>query len=365
MEQSGASAVIVGDNRQQSDLISMYADGPADDISIPSTFVDSASFGYLFKMADWQAYTNNPTDGMVQILPNAINYESLTRSFFSLLPSLLFLCIVFYSVVNGIMARRRRNRYLLNGGLLSSSREGSFGEFGRRGGRRFSGDTISVVQVNHNLKNLSSKQFVIKEIKENDALCCAICLDDFEDGQSLVVLSCNHHYHPDCIKAWLIKMTPHLCPICKKEVLCSCGGGSSDGEEGEEEDGEDAVFDADQLAHLGVAALTTSHNSGSRSGRSTTADELLSSSSLSSSTAASPTASENGGGDEDSDPLVIRRRPGNDNNNNNTVESSSSSSSSNSTPTVMNWTSWQAIRRSWNALSGGGDVGGGTSDTQV
>jgi hypothetical protein len=329
MQQSGAVAVIVGDNRQQSELITMYADGPAGDITISSTFVDSVTYGYLYKMADWQAYTPNanPKEGVVKIIPNAINYESLLRSFFSLAPWLFLFCIVIYTIAQGALARRRRNRYLLNAGLRDSS--GSFGDFGRRGGRRFSNDTISVVQVNHNLNNLSSKQFFLKEIKENDSSCCAICLEDFEDAQSLIVLSCNHSYHPDCIKAWLIKRTPHLCPICKKEVTCSC---SSD-EEQVEEDEQGVSFDADQLAHLGVAAIATIRN---------TPDSLSQSVALTpSSPASSPTT-----GEDESDPLVIRRRPGGNNENN----ASSSSTVNAATTTAMSWTSWQAIRGGWRSL---------------
>ncbi|KAM0935205.1 putative transcription factor C2H2 family [Dioscorea sansibarensis] len=45
---------------------------------------------------------------------------------------------------------------------------------------------------------------------------CVICLVNFEDGDSLVSLSCKHLYHHDCISTWLL--TNKVCPICNAEV---------------------------------------------------------------------------------------------------------------------------------------------------
>jgi len=42
---------------------------------------------------------------------------------------------------------------------------------------------------------------------------CIICLDGFEDGNSIIKLDCRHPYHSGCIKKWF---TEHnTCPICK------------------------------------------------------------------------------------------------------------------------------------------------------
>ena len=32
---------------------------------------------------------------------------------------------------------------------------------------------------------------------------CVICQLDYEENDNLVVLSCKHMYHPDCINSWL------------------------------------------------------------------------------------------------------------------------------------------------------------------
>ncbi|KAG7030792.1 E3 ubiquitin ligase BIG BROTHER-related, partial [Cucurbita argyrosperma subsp. argyrosperma] len=53
---------------------------------------------------------------------------------------------------------------------------------------------------------------------------CVICRLDFEDDETLTVLSCKHSYHSECINNWL--KINKVCPVCSAEV-CSTVGGSS------------------------------------------------------------------------------------------------------------------------------------------
>ncbi|KAK8529682.1 hypothetical protein V6N13_102587 [Hibiscus sabdariffa] len=48
---------------------------------------------------------------------------------------------------------------------------------------------------------------------------CVICRVDYEDGDSLTVLSCKHSYHPECINNWL--KINKVCPVCSAEVSTS------------------------------------------------------------------------------------------------------------------------------------------------
>lgn len=49
---------------------------------------------------------------------------------------------------------------------------------------------------------------------------CVICRLDYEDGETLTVLSCKHSYHGECINNWL--QINKVCPVCSAEVS-TCG----------------------------------------------------------------------------------------------------------------------------------------------
>jgi hypothetical protein len=47
---------------------------------------------------------------------------------------------------------------------------------------------------------------------------CSICLSPVETGsESIVLVPCEHEYHPDCIKSWL--QEHKTCPLCLQEVI--------------------------------------------------------------------------------------------------------------------------------------------------
>ncbi|KAJ6353532.1 hypothetical protein OIU76_002530 [Salix suchowensis] len=48
---------------------------------------------------------------------------------------------------------------------------------------------------------------------------CVICRLDYEDGETLTLLSCKHSYHSECINNWL--KINKACPVCNTEVSSS------------------------------------------------------------------------------------------------------------------------------------------------
>ena len=45
---------------------------------------------------------------------------------------------------------------------------------------------------------------------------CCICLNDIDKNSSIIVLSCNHIYHKNCITRWFNKNK--TCPICRINI---------------------------------------------------------------------------------------------------------------------------------------------------
>jgi hypothetical protein len=54
---------------------------------------------------------------------------------------------------------------------------------------------------------------------------CSICLDSLEfqeefQIENLCRLSCDHHFHKNCIKPWIIKNDIPTCPKCRSTCKC-------------------------------------------------------------------------------------------------------------------------------------------------
>ncbi|XP_057290168.1 uncharacterized protein LOC130612840 [Hydractinia symbiolongicarpus] len=41
---------------------------------------------------------------------------------------------------------------------------------------------------------------------------CTVCLEDYEDGEELMLCPCGHGYHRECIKKWILRK--NTCPLC-------------------------------------------------------------------------------------------------------------------------------------------------------
>lgn len=50
---------------------------------------------------------------------------------------------------------------------------------------------------------------------------CAVCLENYKDGETLRILPCKHEFHKTCIDPWLLNH--RTCPMCKSNILKSLG----------------------------------------------------------------------------------------------------------------------------------------------
>lgn len=80
---------------------------------------------------------------------------------------------------------------------------------------------------------------------------CSICTEDFERGEDVRVLPCNHKFHPPCIDPWLLNVSG-TCPLCRIDLRPPTSG--SDGQD-EAADGSGPIAgSSDVITRLGVAS---------------------------------------------------------------------------------------------------------------
>nr|XP_026485034.1 E3 ubiquitin-protein ligase RNF13 [Vanessa tameamea]XP_026485035.1 E3 ubiquitin-protein ligase RNF13 [Vanessa tameamea] len=164
-------------NVNSSDLESMSAKNP-EGITIPSVFVSDLA-GII--LSEEYVYTNRYYIMVNGDLPFNINTHLLLP--FAIVVVLCLIVILIFMIVKCIKDRRRARRHRLPGRALRKIPTCKFSK----------GDPYDT---------------------------CAICLDDYQDGERLRVLPCAHAYHAKCIDPWLTQ-NRRVCPVCKRRVLAA------------------------------------------------------------------------------------------------------------------------------------------------
>lgn len=78
------------------------------------------------------------------------------------------------------------------------------------------------------------RQLATTKYKKGDAYeTCAICIEDYAEGDKLRILPCSHAYHCKCIDTWLLH-NKRTCPICKRKVVLPGMDPSTDSDEDDE-----------------------------------------------------------------------------------------------------------------------------------
>ncbi|KIW08519.1 uncharacterized protein PV09_01409 [Verruconis gallopava] len=63
----------------------------------------------------------------------------------------------------------------------------------------------------------TAEESVSEPANDEDAPTCSICTDEFERGQDVRVLPCEHQFHPACIDPWLLNVSG-TCPLCRIDL---------------------------------------------------------------------------------------------------------------------------------------------------
>jgi hypothetical protein len=70
--------------------------------------------------------------------------------------------------------------------------------------------------------------FQHKRAGDCNATECAICFDDYEDPETrVVVLPCNHVFHPVCAARWFVQGSK-CCPLCKQCAFLEMESGNEE-----------------------------------------------------------------------------------------------------------------------------------------
>ncbi|XP_072164555.1 uncharacterized protein [Diadema setosum] len=79
----------------------------------------------------------------------------------------------------------------------------------------------------HSQKILSDERWATTLSIASDGTICAICLEEFREGEELRIVPCAHEFHKHCVDPWLL--SNRTCPLCMFNILdCGLEGKSSE-----------------------------------------------------------------------------------------------------------------------------------------
>lgn len=136
-----------------------------------------------------------------------VNSIRLALAVFISLSSLLLACLLLLSAFLLHLCRRkycgRRGSYNVHDTHILQ-----LGDLTELRGARFHGPQTQPYTP-------KQQEFHRSESTGNGVTQCAVCLEEFEEGEVISVLGCegNHAFHPNCIQKWLDSRS--TCPVCR------------------------------------------------------------------------------------------------------------------------------------------------------
>jgi hypothetical protein len=100
-----------------------------------------------------------------------------------------------------------------------------------------------------------------KEVSEEDAPTCLICLDVFVNGDEIRNLRCSHCFHKACVDIWLMgtlsddSMVTSICPTCRQDAGSSSSNSSCSSSHRERVDGTTSAIPPEIFLRIGQHLL--------------------------------------------------------------------------------------------------------------
>lgn len=246
-QESGAIAVIIGNNVGDHDIVPMYDDTEDHpQINIPSLSVSHETFKILHKETNKQ-YHNVKVKINDQGSIDDKQFNSTIERWITAILSTLMLLATISLIIAGIlsfrifiarlriiwMARQRRLRIdsiptiKYSSDLIISQDKITQNEENDGVDREIAAADIDFLHNQHGLneENMTLMETPLMESNQlNDIKLsllhnetCNVCLEDFIEGESIKLLRCKHGFHDQCIKSWIVKKGK--CPVCIRDVF--------------------------------------------------------------------------------------------------------------------------------------------------
>lgn len=167
-----------------SDEVDPIEAGDIDDVDLPVVFVGKRT-GEILENNDFENLPNSRVYLTPQEVPPIWSYE------FYMIPFAIIVGICFILMAMFMISRYYRHYLEQRRNRLSPS----------------------------TLKKIPTKKF---KKGEDYYDVCAICLDEYKDGDRLRILPCEHAYHCKCVDPWLTE-GKRTCPVCKRPVANNRG----------------------------------------------------------------------------------------------------------------------------------------------